>query len=451
MDYEYQPEINIKIMLFYILRQWRLVLSTAIVCCALLGSYDILRTAADTQNDRAPKYIREYEIALMQYTLTKSTYEQNIKITQARLEQQIDYMNKSVLMQVDPYHKPTASGDIFIRIDETEWGNLPNNINLDPTDSLIKVYTSNFLSTIDWTPIEELTGQDAVYLKELLSISTDYNSNTFTVSVVYSDGNTAANILDLILNQIVARHESMDMDINKHSISALNKTLSYSIDNDLANTQKTNKDIITDYKMEILDCQEQLENLIAPTPPSVLTTSRYFLIGFAGGGFLAVLLVGVYYMTGERLHNETELKERYGYHWLGNVFISSHTGLLSAVDRFLDRLELPDSISEEEMYHMIAANIENLVQNHQKLLITGTINEKKLYTLTEALLPLLSHISLMASPDMNQTAETLQYIADCDAILLVEERHKSRLSDIQREQEYISAMNKPVIGYVLFS
>ena len=56
------------------------------------------------------------------------------------------------------------------------------------------MYTSNFHSNIDWTAIEELTGQEARYLKELVTLGTDYNSNTFTISATYSDGETAQQI-----------------------------------------------------------------------------------------------------------------------------------------------------------------------------------------------------------------------------------------------------------------
>ena len=59
------------------------------------------------------------------------------------------------------------------------------------------------------------------------------------------------------------------------------------------------------------------------------------------------------------------------------------------------------------------------------------------------------NIMLMTGAYMNVSANTLEMLAECDAVILVEERDGSLRSKIQREQESIAALEKNVIGYVL--
>ena len=50
---------------------------------------------------------------------------------------------------------------------------------------------------------------------------------------------------------------------------------------------------------------------------------------------------------------------------------------------------------------------------------------------------------------MNRNADTLNILADCDAVILIEERHISSVSEIHKELESIFAFNKPIAGYIL--
>lgn len=454
MENGYEPEIDLKGLLFYILYKWRSILAVAVIFCILVSGYKILRgISGDTAGEVTSKDSREYEIALAEYELNVNSYERSILDYQKRLEQQKRYMEKSILMEVNPYEKPTASADVFIKLDETEWEILPDIMSVDPTDSLIKVYVSNFASTIDWAPIESLTGQDALYLEELLSVWADYNSNTFTIAVVYSDGATAQQILDLILKQVMERYQGMAADVSKHTLSVVNQSLSYTIDHTLANSQKNNADTLTSYELSIIDCRKELEELAdeEPVPPSSGSgIKKYALVGFAAGIFLMSVFYGMSYILDGKLHTKYELTNKYNYQLLGIVPRPKRKRFLCAIDHLLERLDgtarLP---AKEEAYRIIAANIINLAGKYRNTLIVGTLDTKKLKEITEALTPLLAGITFITAENMNVTADSLKELAECDSVILVEERHVSFMEDIQRQQECIASLNKAVVGYII--
>ena len=106
--------------------------------------------------------------------------------------------------------------------------------------------------------------------------------------------------------------------------------------------------------------------------------------------------------------------------------------------------------SEEETYRIIAANITNLAGDGGLLLVTGTVDIERLQEFSSIILTQLNeNILLVTGSDMSENADTLEALAECDAVILVEERNKSSRVKIQREQDSIEAFGKNVMGYVL--
>lgn len=172
---------------------------------------------------------------------------------------------------------------------------------------------------------------------------------------------------------------------------------------------------------------------------------KYGVMGLGGGLFLIVFIYAVGYACSDKLRGERELRERYGYYLLGTI-PKERRGL----NRFLEKLEgVSEQVSEEEAYWIISTNIANLVDAGLTILVTGTVDEAKLNILTEILSSQLENISLMPGANMNVTASTLETLAMCDMVILVEERDKSLRAKVQKEQESIVMLNKMVLGYVV--
>ena len=172
---------------------------------------------------------------------------------------------------------------------------------------------------------------------------------------------------------------------------------------------------------------------------------KYGVMGLGGGLFLIVFIYAVGYACSDKLRGERELRERYGYYLLGTI-PKERRGL----NRFLEKLEgVSEQVSEEEAYWIISTNIANLVDAGLTILVTGTVDEAKLNILTEILSSQFEHISLMPGANMNVTASTLETLAMCDMVILVEERDKSLRAKVQKEQESIVMLNKMVLGYVV--
>ena len=189
----------------------------------------------------------------------------------------------------------------------------------------------------------------------------------------------------------------------------------------------------------IQELEEQLSGL------KKLSPVKNFGVGFAAGFFLMAFCYGVGYIFSNKIRGEKELGNRYGYFLLGAVPKPK-----KGFDRFLEKMENgSEQATEEEVYRIISTNVANLAEEGNMILVTGTVKEEKLTEFVEIFSSQVKNVSVVSGANMNVTASTLEALAMCDAVVLVEERNKSLREKVQREQEHIRIMNKPVLGYVL--
>lgn len=462
----YEPTIDLKDLLFHLLYRWRSILLGGIVLCLLLGGYRAVKNltapAVETKTqEEYDKEMAEYQLALEKYELDQKVYQQNIDTYEKWLAQQNLYMEKSVLMHIDPYNKPIASVVFFVKLDDSEWDKIPNNDNLrlDPTDSVIRAYTSEFYSVLDWKPLEEMTGVEKLYLRELISVDIDYGTDTFAVTAIYSDLETVEKIISEIAGQIEGSYRNFDNTVAAHSLMQLNKSSAYTIDNGLANTQKDNAGKVNTYTQYILDNRSNLEAMEEPEEPEAMTTEKvsvmqglikFLALGFAGGIFLMAVFYGVKYLFTGVLRNGREIREQYGCQLLGVFSRPDRKGAFSFVDRLLERMEGTRSkLTEKTVSQCIAANILNLAGDKKSLLLTGTIPSEKLEKVARDVSVELKGIQLQVMADMNRSPETLKQLSQCDGVVLVEERNVSKNAAVQAEQELLEAVKVPVVGYVV--
>ncbi len=181
-----------------------------------------------------------------------------------------------------------------------------------------------------------------------------------------------------------------------------------------------------------------------------LSIPKYAVIGFVGGMFVLVFCYCLGYVFSDMIRGERELRDRYGYYMLGAIPKKGKKKLFSGIDRLLKRMSGTERISEEEAYRIVATNITNLAKDGGTFLVTGTVDIGRLEEFTERIVPQLPEsVMLMTGASMNANASTLEMLAECDAVILVEEQDGSLRTKVQKEHESIAALEKNVIGYVL--
>lgn len=135
-------EVDIKELLYGILKEWRLLLGVGCVCAAALGGYKAVKDLA-VQMDPAygAERAAEYEEALLLYKDEKKGLEREIEGILRDLNAQQGYLESSVLMKISPYEKGVATAKLYVRAKEQPQG--------QPTGEEIRQEPGNGLSGAD--------------------------------------------------------------------------------------------------------------------------------------------------------------------------------------------------------------------------------------------------------------------------------------------------------------
>ena len=182
--------------------------------------------------------------------------------------------------------------------------------------------------------------------------------------------------------------------------------------------------------------------------PERKKTVKCYTMNFAAWVCLAVTARGVFYVLGGRLRGARELRRQYGYRLLGIVPAPEKRRFLSCVDRMVKRLEAGGRGLAEEAFAVAAVNIRNMAGRGRRILLTGTLESRRLEALAEKISSGLTDVAVTVGEKMASDPATVRKLADCEGVILVEQKDRSRRAEIQREQDMIAVMGKDVVGYI---
>lgn len=457
MEYNdtYEQEIDLKDLMFVVLRKWRPILLVAIVLAVLAGGYKIGKALAQ-QSD--PEFLQEaednYQKEVSMYEMNKAAKEREVENLMVDLENQDKYLENSVLMSISPYDVSVSSADFFVK---TDYEIMPNMVyqNINYTDSLIKSYTAA-VKKDGLKKVADKENTDIKYVEELVTVDIDYNNDMFSIQVKHSDPEKAQAIMDSIMSTLKGMRGKLSSTIANHTLSVMNEMSSVTVDLAISDTQKSKKDYVTTLETSLQTKQDELKELEEPTKPAVSKLSavksgiKYFILGGVLGAFMVVFIVCVVFLMSDKVASAKELKNRFGIKTLGVLEPSSKKRAFDFVDKWLDKLEGVDVTTPENVrYEVIAANIRNYAKDTKNLLVTGTVDKAVLENVTGKLKELLPESQIAYGEDMRVTAFTLDQLSKYEGVVLVEKKGVSTYTGVSQELETIKNVGKTTVGYIL--
>ncbi|MCI8725606.1 MAG: chain-length determining protein [Hungatella sp.] len=457
MEYNetYEQEIDLKDLMFVVLRRWRSILVTAVVLAVLTGGFKIGQSLHQQSDPEFLKTAEEdYQKELSMYELNKAAKEREIENLTVDIENQDQYMEKSVLMSISPYDVSVSSADFFVK---TDYEIMPNMVyqNINYADSLIKSYAAA-VKKDGLDKISDKENIDIKYLEELVTVDIDYNNDMFFVQVKHSDPKKADAIMDSIMNTLKGMRGKLSSAISNHTLSVMNETSSVTVDLTIADTQKAKKDYMNTLETSLRTKKDELEGLTEPTKPAVSKLSavksgiKYVLLGGVLGAFMVMFIVCVAFLMSDKVASAKELKNRFNIKTLGVLESKREKKAFGFVDRWLDKLEGVDVTTPEDIrYEVIAANIRNYARDSKTLLVTGTVDKAVLDTVAGKLKELLPGVQISCGEDMRVTAYTLEQLSRHEGVILVEKKGVSTYTGVSQEVETIKNVDKTTVGYIL--
>lgn len=454
----YEQEIDLKDLMFAVLRKWRPIILIAVIFGILMGGYKMMGSLSQQKNVEYVQKAREqHQKDLDEYELLKDGYEREIGNIERNIEAQTKYLEKSVLMNISPYDKYVSSADLFFKVDDASVENGANAYAVIYNNGLSNAYASFINQGIDWTGMADELGTEVEYVKELIRLTPDEWGQMLSVSVCYKDKNGAEKILNKILDEVNNQYSNFSSKFGSHNLYIMNKVSDSVTDLELANKQKSTSDNITVLQSTLKEKEKALEDLQEPTEAALSSTTaiksgiKYAVLGGVLGAFMTIFCICVAFLMSGKVASAKDMKQRFGMKVLASFPREEKKRAFSGIDRWLDKLEgKKDNLAEETRYELAAANLRNYSGSAKKLMIVGTVSNEVLDTVAGKLKNLCSEKNFLIGANLNENAETVRNLPECDAVILVEQSGVSRYSEIEKEIEAVYNVKKEIVGVIIF-
>lgn len=453
----YEQEIDLRDLMFAVFRKWRLIVLFALIFSVFLGGYKCVKELINQNNEEYVAELKEqYATDQTKYEQSKKGYESDIESFNASITNQEEYKEKSILLKVDPYNKGTASVDVFVKMSEIPDNSGVTVTSVDFADGVIKAYASAIQQGGFLEDISREMGIELIYLKELITVTTDYDSNMLNVSVAYTDKEGAGKILDEILKNLKTMYPDIQEHLGQHNLSVMNQNVGVMTDQTLADYQKLKVEDLTATNKKLEDTEKALKGLEEPAKPVVLSRMsivkegvKYGILGCFIGAFLVAFCVCIVYVMNGKINTDEDLKNRFALKHMGSFAQTRIKRALSGIDIWLDRLEGREIISDEMVVDIISANILGMINKGESVFLTGMVEEARLTNLTDKLQQRLSEVTVGFGTDILHNAVSLKNLQQYDTVILVESRRQTKLRKIEKEIELVRNMKKEILGYIV--
>ena len=175
------------------------------------------------------------------------------------------------------------------------------------------------------------------------------------------------------------------------------------------------------------------------------------VFGFALGAFVMIVICILFYLFNGKLKTARELRNRYDLSVLGEMNHSRAWRKGKGLDWVIERLEFGKKKKDPAVELAAVASLIDGEKNGKNIVLTGTLEEKKLEEVFAGLAPALEKkgINLTMRPDYLHSSDAVAASGSADTVLLAEEKYKSKVKELNRMAEMMTIENANVIGAVL--
>ncbi len=477
-------ELSIKEFAVNILRKWPIVLAFVLVFAVLLGVLGEGPHHQQVQNKQTEytAALEEYETAITKYENAMKDYMKAVETQKIDFEKALEeynnapklnaiklselkkerdavksFLENSFLMNIDPDNKQVATISIQMS------GDAGNSLNSTTTRQI----SERYFTLAEDAPIKLLFNSfsqneyDEKYLREMYKVS----KGTFDIIRIAVFGNKdidADKCVQAVYDYLLSKQEAVTEGSGiKHSISILSRSDSREIDASLKTLQvKQRQQLNTlESEIEILEAivlkkpvePEALQPPTKPEPPEAPINSVYnffsqALYGIAIGIVISVIVLSLFYVLRLPVQLPEQIQRQLAIRYHGGI--KKRGKVLNPGTKLAGSLRLLD---EGKAVGLIAANINEVLGAHRKILVTGSAPEGAVKAFIKSIEKALNRdgVSFDYAKDVNADAEAVSMLSNADAVLLVERLNHSKLRKVNYTKERIEMSGKEILGYVL--
>ena len=282
--------------------------------------------------------------------------------------------------------------------------------------------------------------------------SAQYSYNQEVLSYEASIRNVEASILntDASIRDINASIRSLEQTIEEINLTLTNMPLDVkALEDSIAGYNDANFEFRT----------EQLELMKVPEPKYQGYTIANVIIGFVIfaiiGGVASAVLAFVYFAI-ECILKEKVLSSKQVCGTLNSDFFgfwpeTRKKEAFAFIDKWIDNMSgcTVKGMTSETAAELVVSNIAVACAESKKIMLCGGAAKEVISQVADAVKVQLGGVDVICGGMIGADPVVVRGVAECDAIVLVEQLDKSDLSAAVQIKERAQAMNKPVLGVVV--
>lgn len=491
---EEEVQIDLMTLLHYILRKWRSIIVVMLIVAVAANLYSVKKsmseaaavsTAEEVDIEKQIENAKEELTAdeLEQVERVYSMYEYNSQLYQENKE----YLEKSVLMQLNPNEIPTVMLNYQFKKDQAD-EELSNIFTMyenalldeDTCTAIIQVFGEEYANT-SVRELISVTDTENGQNSDIIKLQKDKNSGILSIQIYAGSEEQCEQVAEIVKTRVLEYTEQLQQIFGNYTVNAISEQYYISSDSNL-NMQKSDvvnvvnevctaiKNITSGlsekqigyFNLLAKDCEDQTlvkedtqetANLIANVQ---YISMKYILIGLLAGMFLAVCWYVVIYIMTQTVKDVDEVKIITNLPVFGTVLRSNDNGKRNVIDRWIDSWFAYDKKSENNdlLLTRISHEVAMLAGQKDKkcLLIACSENDQNVKKQADSLVEKLRELGMnVTSTDslVSDNTEVLKQLESADSAVFVEQLMKSERNQIREAVELCRRCQVEVLGSVI--
>jgi capsular polysaccharide biosynthesis protein len=476
-------EISLVDLMFYCLERWRCILVIMLIAGILAGAYkyqSVVRSNRSVKQeaslDSEDEEGEEETDTLTINERSVEAYEQIIARCRKDVEAQENFLNQSIVMEIDPFHVSTGTLSYYVDGGER-------------LDSLVAAYRT-FVT--DGSMAEKLHAKNKAVSVEDLRYLVSFNSSdreayrlgdyemmrpeklVIQILVNMPDEKLCGEYLSEAEKVMKDYSAKLEKSVGAHRLNLLSSVQSEKADSNIQSYQATLRSGYVEAVRNLQLYQTEMNTVLSLETEETGSASgsagsaavlaspsrealKYALIGVVLGAFLACFVLMMIYIMSGRLRNTKTFAGEYGMPMLGLVRSSDKKRAFGLIDAWIFRLEegAYARLGGEDQVKIAAANVQAAVrkladrQDGKKIMLAGTVAKGEIAGLCEKLTSYVPEVSWSPYVQIVFQADAINELEDYDGVLFVEKRGVSDSRFIVKERKIAEERGVPVLGSVI--
>ena len=381
---EEEVQIDLMTLLHYILRKWRSIIVVMLIVAVAANLYSVKKSMSEaaavstTEEVDIEKQIENAKEELTADELEQvervySMYEYNSQLYQENKE----YLEKSVLMQLNPNEIPTVMLNYQFKKDQAD-EELSNIFTMyenalldeDTCTAIIQVFGEEYANT-SVRELISVTDTENGQNSDIIKLQKDKNSGILSIQIYAGSEEQCKQVAEIVKTRVLEYTEQLQQIFGNYTVNAISEQYYISSDSNL-NMQKSDvvnvvnevctaiKNITSGlsekqigyFNLLTKDCEDQTlvkedtQETANMTANVQYISMKYVLIGLLAGMFLAVCWYAVIYIMTQTVKDVDEVKIITNLPVFGTVLGSNEHGKRNIIDQWIDSWFAHDKKSE---------------------------------------------------------------------------------------------------------